>query len=143
MLLIMDPLLISLFTSGFLASTLLPGGSEILFIGLASAANHDPFELLLYASLGNTLGGISTWGLGWLLYRGVGDQWLRGRLKIDNKAGRRIRTYGTPLLLLSWLPVVGDPMCLAAGYLNTRFFLSLFFIMTGKTIRYALLLTLS
>jgi len=57
MLLIMDPLLISLFTSGFLASTLLPGGSEILFIGLASAANHDPFELLLYASLGNTLGG--------------------------------------------------------------------------------------
>ena len=45
--LIMDPLLISLFTSGFLASTLLPGGSEILFVGLASAANHDPFELLL------------------------------------------------------------------------------------------------
>lgn len=139
----MDAPLISLFTSGFLASTLLPGGSEILFVGLASLGNHHPYELLLYASAGNTLGGITTWGLGWLLYRGLGNHWLRDRFRLSETASRRMQKYGAPVLLFSWLPVIGDPLCLAAGYLNTRFIAALFFIMAGKTMRYGALLLLS
>ena len=52
----------------------------------------------------------------------------------------RLRTWGSPALLLSWLPLVGDPLCFAAGYLRLPFALSLLFIALGKIARYAVLL---
>lgn len=129
-----------LFLSAFIASTLLPGGSEALLLMLALNESHSTMSLLLVATGGNCLGGMSSWLLGW---------WLARRYPPDvlsehkyTSALRRVRRWGAPVLLLSWLPVVGDPLCVAAGWLRMHPLWSLLFITLGKGGRYALLLWL-
>ena len=128
----------ALFTSSFLASTLLPGGSEV---SLAYAAHTDvASHALLWATatLGNTLGGISSWILGWWLARRYPG---RNPVKPEHrKALERIRRFGGPVLLFSWLPLIGDPLCLAAGWAGIRFPLSILYIGLGEGLRYGLLL---
>lgn len=127
-----------LFLSSFISSTLFPGGSEVVLVFLANDSQYDPWLLLGVASLGNTLGGLSTWLLGYLLARRFP---IEQRLSPDRqRAVNRLRAWGSPALLLSWLPVVGDPLCFAAGYLRMPFFASLFFLALGKTARYAILI---
>lgn len=105
---------------------------------LANDSQYDPWLLLGVASLGNTLGGLSTWLLGYLLARRFP---IEQRLSPDRqRAVNRLRAWGSPALLLSWLPVVGDPLCFAAGYLRMPFLASLFFLALGKTARYAILI---
>ena len=136
----MDASLWSLFTSALLASTLLPGGSEAVLVYLASDTVYSPRTLLLVAALGNTLGGMTSWGIGWLIARKYP---ARGLMKpAQQKAVERLQRWGSPLLLLSWLPVIGDPLCVAAGWLRFHWLLSLLFIGVGKTARYAVLLYL-
>jgi membrane protein YqaA with SNARE-associated domain len=126
--------------SAFLSSTLLPGGSEALLAYLATATAHTPLTLLLVAAVGNTLGGMTSWGIGWLIARKYP---ARGLVKpAQQQAVDRIQRWGSPLLLLSWLPVIGDPLCVAAGWLRIHWLLSLMFIGAGKTARYAVLLYL-
>jgi len=136
----MDASLWSLFISAFLASTLLPGGSEVVLAYLASNETHSPLMLLLVAAVGNTLGGMTSWGIGRLIaYKYP----ARGLVKpAHQQAVDRIQRWGSPLLLLSWLPVIGDPLCVAAGWLRIPWLLSLVFIGVGKTARYAVLLYL-
>ena len=134
----MDVSLWSLFGSAFLSSTLLPGGSEALLVYLASDAVYTPLTLLSVAAVGNTLGGMTSWGLGRLIAVKVP---ARGLVKPEQQqAVERIQRWGSPLLLLSWLPVIGDPLCVAAGWLRLHWLLSLVFIGVGKTVRYAVLL---
>ena len=136
----MDSSLWSLFASALLASTLLPGGSEAVLAYLASDAAYSPLTLLLVAALGNTLGGMTSWGIGWLIARKYPT---RGLVKpAQQKAVERLQRWGSPLLLLSWLPVIGDPLCVAAGWLRFHWVASLLFIGVGKTARYAVLLYL-
>lgn len=105
---------------------------------LANNPRHDPWLLLGIASLGNTLGGLSTWLLGYLVARRFP---LEPRLSPNRQqAVGRLRAWGSPALLLSWLPIVGDPLCFGAGYLRLPFPLSLLFIALGKTARYAILI---
>ncbi len=89
---------------------------------------------------GQQLGGITNWILGWLLRQ----RFPKGALDKAHhrKALERLNHYGTPLLLLSWLPVIGDPLCLAAGWIGIRLLPALLFITVGKGVRYALLLYL-
>ena len=136
----MDASLWSLFASAFLSSTLLPGSSEAVLVYLASNAAHSPLTLLLVAAAGNTLGGMTSWGIGRLIaYKYP----ARGLMKpTHQKAVERLQHWGSPLLLLSWLPVIGDPLCVAAGWLRVHWLLSLLFIGVGKTARYAVILYL-
>jgi membrane protein YqaA with SNARE-associated domain len=96
-----------LFASAFVSATLLPGGSEAVLAYLVHADQHAPLTLLAVASAGNTLGGMSSWLIGRLL--------PAGRLQRPelHPAIERIRRYGSPVLLLSWVPVIGDPLCAA------------------------------
>ncbi len=133
--------LIGLFLSAFVSSTLLPGGSEIALVYLAQQGEHSPAALWLAATTGNTLGGLSSWLLGW---------WLQHRFplrRLDDSKHRqalvRLRRWGSPVLLLSWLPVIGDPLCLVAGWLRIGLGRALLFIALGKGARYAVLLALS
>ena len=127
-----------LFLSSFISSTLFPGGSEAVLVLLANDPQHDPWLLLGIASLGNTLGGLSTWLLGYLLARRFP---IERRLSPDRqRAVARLRAWGSPALLLSWLPLVGDSLCFAAGYLRMPFLPSLLFLALGKTARYAILI---
>ncbi|MDQ7017090.1 MAG: YqaA family protein [Gammaproteobacteria bacterium] len=134
----MDLSLWGLFGSAFISSTLFPGGSEALLLLLLSNG-YSASSLLLVATLGNTLGGVSSWLLGHWISRGYGTRQLSDS---QQRACQRLQKHGAPLLLLSWLPLVGDPLCLAAGWLRIPFFSSLLAILLGKAARYAVLLWL-
>ena len=123
-----------LFSSAFLSATLLPGGSEAVLAYLAHADDHNPLTLLVVATAGNTLGGMSSWLIGCLI--------PAGRLQRPelHPAVARIRKHGSPVLLLSWVPVIGDPLCAAAGWLRVPWYRALLFIALGKIVRYALVL---
>ncbi|OOZ37513.1 YqaA family protein [Solemya velesiana gill symbiont] len=130
----------TLFSSSFLASTLLPGGSEAVLGYTAIESTASLLTLWSTATAGNTLGGLTSWAIGWWLLRRFPD---RGLHKPEHqKAQHRIQRYGSPLLLLSWLPVVGDPLCLAAGWSGIRLLPAALFIVIGKGLRYGILLAL-
>ena len=94
--------------------------------------------LLAVATAGNTLGGMSSWGIGRLLAMRFPAQ---GLLKQQHqRALQRLQHWGSPALLFSWLPVVGDPLCLAAGWLRMHWLVSLLFIAVGKAVRYLIIL---
>ncbi|MDY6981354.1 MAG: YqaA family protein [Pseudomonadota bacterium] len=211
-----DLTLWSLFLSAFLSSTLLPGGSEAVLAYLTQVQGDRLWLLLAVASVGNTLGGMTSWlvgriiairypaeqvilpkrqstGASDMLWEGLSAATSRtpagspmkspptkqsdeGRVTRDEekqnqlgapvgrvrgthpgeamgerglprhsslvprpsaKAVERLRRWGTPVLLLSWLPVIGDPLCVAAGWLRVHWLLSLILIGIGKTARYA------
>ncbi|MCU7872253.1 MAG: VTT domain-containing protein [Candidatus Thiodiazotropha sp. (ex Lucinoma borealis)] len=127
-----------LFIGSFLASTLLPGGSEALLLWELQKTPDQAGLLWGIASLGNTLGGLSSWLIGWWLARRFPGQGLHNQRQ--RQALERIGRYGSPALLLSWLPVIGDPLCLAAGWSGVRLLPAILFIGIGKAIRYALLI---
>lgn len=130
-----------LFLSSLLAATLLPGGSEAVLLYADHKSLASPSVLLLIATLGNTLGGLSSWGIGWWIrQRWPGRALEKAR---HRKALDRVQQYGAPLLLLSWVPLVGDPLCVAAGWARINLLTSLLFIALGKGARYALVLMLT
>lgn len=128
----------SLFASAFISSTLLPGGSEALLLYLAAQAEYNPYSLWMVASLGNTLGGMTSYGLGWWVAKRFPDKALDE--KKHQQALGRIRRYGSSVLLFSWLPIIGDPLCFVAGWLKLGVIASAIFIAIGKALRYAVLL---
>lgn len=134
-------LLWGLFASSVLASTLLPGGSELTLTALALGGEFDHWTILWVATLGNTLGGLSNWVIGYWVSRRYP---LQGSKQADRHpvAWRWVQRYGVWTLLLSWLPVIGDPLVLLAGWLRMRFRYVVPLVLLGKGLRYALLLWL-
>ena len=131
------PGLWALFVSAFLAATLLPGGSEAVLAVLAVRDDYDPWLLLAVATAGNTLGGMSTWAVG----RFFGWRYPASRFtqpKYDRPL-RWLQQWGSPALLLSWMPVVGDALCLAGGWLRVHWLAALAWIAIGKAARYAVI----
>jgi len=122
-----------LFAVAFLSATLLPGGSEIAFVALAVQGDVALELLVMAATLGNSLGGMSTWLIG----RVLAPEQLRSA-KIERALGR-IRRFGAPLLLAAWVPFVGDPLCLAAGWTRVGWMPALIYITLGKALRYCVL----
>ena len=123
-----------LFLSAFISSTLFPGGSEAVLAYLASDATHSLIILVLVATVGNTLGAMTSWGIGRLISVRYSAEKLSKTSQ--QKAVERLQKYGSPILLLSWLPIVGDPLCVAAGWLRLHWLPSLLFIALGKLLRY-------
>ena len=130
----------ALFISSFLASTLLPGGSEAALVLAAYNEIAPPVQLLIVATLGNTLGGMTSWGIGWWLRHKFPMQSLRNSRQ--QKSIQYMSRFGSPVLLFSWLPIIGDPLCVAAGWLKIHWFYALVFIALGKSIRYSVILFL-
>ena len=125
-----------LFSSGFIASTLLPGGSELLLLYLLDQQQLPVWQLLTVVTLGNTLGGLVTWAMGYWVARRFPTQHLSPR---QQQAQQWFSRYGAPVLLLSWLPLIGDPLCFISGWLRQRFWLCALLIAAGKAARYLLL----
>ncbi len=126
----------ALFALSFLASTLIPLGSEWL-LAVMLVNRYDPVMTVAVATIGNTLGAVTTWAIGIaggpFLVRRV----LRIGAAAEESAVRLYRRYGVWSLLLSWLPVIGDPLCLAGGILRVGFSLFTLLVFTGKLARYA------
>lgn len=117
--------LLSFFISSFLAATLLPGGSEAFLVGVLKAYPELFWMTLLLGTLGNTLGGMVSFGMGRLLPQ-------THKLRYVDK----IQHYGTPALLLAWVPLLGDALCLTAGWLRLNPWHAALFMATGKFARY-------
>lgn len=127
---------LSLFLLSFLASTLVPIGSEWLLVTML-LSKGDPWAVVAVATVGNFLGALSTYWIG--LY---GGDFLKLRvLRMDEKstlkAERFYARFGSYSLLLSFLPVVGDPLCLIGGVLRVRFIRFSLLVGSGKLARYA------
>ena len=115
----------ALFASSFLAATLLPGGSEAVLFGVLKLDPQQYWPALAVATLGNTLGGMSSYLIGRIMPQ-------RGEIKgLD-----WITRYGSPALLLAWVPIMGDPLCVAAGWLRVNPWPSALFMALGKFARY-------
>jgi len=121
--------LISLFASSFLSATLLPGNSEVVLIAMLLAGVSQPWLLVLIAIIGNSLGGVTNVILGRLFP-------LRKTSRWQEKASSWLRRYGAAALLLSWAPVIGDLLCLLAGWMRISWGPVLFFLCLGKALRY-------
>lgn len=128
----------ALFISASISSTLFPGGSEaVLLVRLNEGG--DPMALVIIATVGNVLGSLITYAMGRLGNKAIHKRWLRMDEAKVARAEDWFTKYGMPSLLLAWLPVVGDPLCLAAGLLRSHVGLFLLLVTIGKAARYAVL----
>jgi len=124
-----------------LSSTLLPGNSEVIFTSLLFVYPEFWLGLLIAVTVGNTMGSYISWGMGWALANRFPVRF--GGLRSRENAVRAIQRWGSPILLLSWMPVIGDLLCVAAGWLKTRPVSGLLYIATGKLLRYGLIVWLT
>jgi membrane protein YqaA with SNARE-associated domain len=125
----------ALFLLSFLASTLIPLGSEWLLVVLL-LNRTDPLAAVMTATVGNWMGASTTWAMGvW-----GGPFLIRRLLRISPSDEERAESfytrYGSWSLLLSWLPVIGDPLCLVGGLLRVGFLRFSLLVFTGKLVRY-------
>ena len=129
--------LASLALTAFVSATLLPMGSEAVLLALVAQSPDQTWPAVAVATAFNTLGGCLTWLMGrWA------QRWLAPSAQAHARAQRWLQAHGPKTLLLSWVPVVGDPLCAVAGWLRLPFGSCLLYMALGKAMRYAALAAL-
>lgn len=123
-----DASLAGLAAASFLSATVLPGGSEAVLLAVLLAHPEQRDTALLLATVGNTAGGMVSYAMG----RFIPRKELPGRLAL-------VQRHGAPVLLLSWVPLIGDALCIAAGWLRLPPLRSAFMMALGKGARYAVI----
>ena len=126
--------LISLFFSSFLAATILPFSSEVHFSIVLDEKNIWPY--IIAATLGNTLGGLTSFYLGWL----AKWHWIQKFLKIKkekiDKLQGTIHKYGAWMALFTWAPIIGDVLAVGLGIFRVKWGPTALFMLVGKFFRY-------
>ncbi len=130
--------LFALFCLSFLAATLVPLGSEWL-LGVLIVNGYPATTVVWVATAGNFLGACTTYYIGRWGSAGLFSRVLRISPVEENRAKRLYRRWGIWSLLLSWLPIIGDPLCLVAGLFKARLLPFSVLVILGKSIRYAFL----
>jgi membrane protein YqaA with SNARE-associated domain len=128
--------LITVFVVSLISATLLPVGSEFAVIGLVKLNPSLFWPTMVVATVGNTIGGAISWWMGY------GAETLYERLQhkqLQVRALGWLRDFGPKACLLSWLPVVGDPLCAIAGWLKLPFWPCVTYMSIGKLARYVLM----
>src|SRR5258706_9562169 len=124
----------TVFIVAFVSATLLPLGSEPAVFGLIKLSPELFWPAILVATAGNTLGGAFTW------WNGYGAERVYERVKhakpVELRALKWLERLGAKACMLSWLPVVGDPLCAVAGWLRLPFWPCVFYMAIGKFARY-------
>jgi membrane protein YqaA with SNARE-associated domain len=175
----------ALFTSSFLAATLLPGGSELVLYGVLELHPEKMWLAIGIATIGNTLGGLTSYAIGRAIPRPKsmnadhvsspspseprkvlegGESPSKPRKVFEGgespseprkdfegggppskpmKGLTLLQRYGSPALLLSWVPLIGDPLCVAAGWLRMNAVAATGFIAAGKLARYVAIAALT
>jgi membrane protein YqaA with SNARE-associated domain len=126
-----------LFLSAFISSTIAPGGSEAVLAYMVSEGHFQVQHLVIVAAIGNTLGAMTTWGLGMLTARKFPVANLLSDKK--QKALNMVKKRGIWVLFFSWLPVIGDALCFAGGWLKLPLLSACLVIFLGKFSRYAVI----
>ena len=132
----------ALFALSFLASSLIHLGSEWLLVALV-LSGHNPVLSVSVATVGNTLGAVTTYAVG--IYGGpvLMEKVFRISVESRQKAERMYSRFGSWSLIFSWVPVIGDTLCLVGGMLRIRLFLFSLLVITGKLARYAVVCMLA
>ncbi len=125
-----------LFFVAFLAATILPAQSELGLAGLVISGDHSVVLLVAVASAGNILGAVVNWALGRGIERFAGRRWFPVTPQRLERASGWYRRYGRWSLLLSWAPIIGDPLTVAAGVLREPLVTFLALVAIAKTGRY-------
>jgi membrane protein YqaA with SNARE-associated domain len=124
-----------LFGSAFLSATILPGSSEVVMSALITAYPALAWPGFAVALAGNLLGCLLTFGMGVASRQGY-ERFQKVKVDMDGPQVKRLRRWGPPALVLSVLPLVGDALVLAAGFLRMPLAQSMFWIAIGKGLRY-------
>jgi membrane protein YqaA with SNARE-associated domain len=137
----MTSILTVMFATAFGAATLLPMQSEIVFTAFQIQAAVPLWALLLVASVGNTLGSVLNYALGWQIPRFRHKRWFPVTQAQLDKAQAWFARYGKWTLLLSWAPL-GDALTVVAGMMRTRLWVFIALVGFAKTARYVVLAAL-
>lgn len=127
-----------LFFSAFVSATLLPGSSEIVMTALVTAYPDIVWWAFLVATAGNVTGCLLSYGMGYGARQGF-ERFQRVKVDLEHPLVQRLRRYGPPALFLSFLPLVGDVLVVAAGWLKLPMGPSMLWIAAGKASRYLVL----
>lgn len=138
---LLDYGVIGLFFAAFLAATILPLSSEFM-LGLLVANGADPVWVVAVATAGNVLGSLTCYALGWWGSEPILQRWLRLSDRDLTRARNHFVRYGSPSLLLAWLPVVGDPLTVISGVMRTPLWLFLALVTVGKLGRYLVVVSI-
>ena len=127
---------LGLFAAAFVAATLLPAQSELLLGGMIASGDYSVPLLILIATAGNILGSTANWVLGRYFYHLRERRWFPIKKARLEKAERWYHKYGRWSLLLSWAPIIGDPLTLLAGILREPISSFLVIVAIAKLGRY-------
>ena len=124
-----------LFLGCLLSATIIPFSSEALVTG-ALLLDYSPWTVILVATLGNTIGGMTCYLLGWLCKWSWIERFLKVKEETLAKAHQKVEKYGSFAALLTWIPIIGDPIALAMGLMRTRVVPTTLLMFIGKGLRY-------
>ena len=127
---------LSLFTISFLAATILPFSSELMLASMLSIENYNRTLLITFSSLGNILGSVFNWVLGFYFIKLQNKKWFPFNQEQILKSSQWFEKYGKWSLLFAWVPIIGDPLTFVAGTMKTKFFIFLILVGIGKISRY-------
>lgn len=128
-----------LFWSALLAATIVPAQSEAVLAGLIIHAPDQVVLLVSIATIGNTLGSIINWGLGRYIEHFQDRKWFPFKPETIAKAQAIFKRYGVWILLLSWLPIIADPLTLVAGLMRMPLWQFIILVFIAKGLRYIVL----
>ena len=124
----------TVFVVAFVSATLLPLGSEPAVFGLVKLNPELFWPAVLVATAGNTVGGAISWWMGYGAERAY--EKVKHRPPSELRAIAWLQKFGPKACLVSWLPVVGDPLCAVAGWLRLPFWPCVAYMAVGKFARY-------
>lgn len=129
--------LLGLFIGTFLAATILPFSSDALYIAVL-AATKDSIGCLAVGTVGNWLGSVVTYWMGWIGKWEWIEKWFKVKRETLEKQKIKIDKYGVWLALLAWIPIIGDVIAIALGFYRTRPWATMFMLFVGKFARFLL-----
>lgn len=131
-----------LLLAAFLAATILPFSSDVLLAAMI-VGGYDPVQLWIFAIIGNWSGGMVSYGMGYL-----GKwEWIEKYLRVNRSKVERFmdkaQRYGPLFALVTWLPIIGDPMAIALGFVRSPLWLTAWWMFVGKGLRYVVIIWLT
>lgn len=126
---------IGLFLGSFLAATIFPLSSDVLFVGMLMSGG-DVVITITVATLGNWLGGLTGYWLGWLGKLEWLERWFRVKPETIERHKAKVKRWGVWLALLTWLPIIGDIFAIVLGFYKVRFLPAALWMLVGKCGRF-------
>ena len=126
----------SLFISSFLSSTILPGHSELILTTFIFLKKYPIIDLIFFASIGNILGSILNWCIGYYFTSLKDRKWFPINKSQLTRASSWFLKYGKWTLCLSWVPLIGDPLTIIAGIFRVPIYTFILIVSLAKTMRY-------